>query len=505
MKYILTPEEMRATDRAAVEELGIPSLILMENASRSAADCIRKFIEQKIGHFQGKIRIFCGTGNNGGDGLAIARHLYENYNLEVILAKEKKELSPECAVNFRIVSSWGIEHKILELYEDIADVELSAGDIIVDALLGIGAVGAIRGITVELLRKIKQTKTAAVIAIDNPSGLNCFSGEYDTSALPADLTITMAAEKVGLLLQNAPELCGNTETAFIGAPQFLIARFASAARWERGDSPLPPRQRISSKFDYGRVVIIAGSRSMPGAAALAANAAMQAGAGLVELFAPELHSALLPEIICREVYASKAGYFTSDDIEAIISSLEKADSVVIGPGLGTHAETLEFVGKIAALATDKPLIIDADALSAINRINLLPSMILTPHTGEFSRMNGLSRNDIAAAPFVCAREFASKTGALLHLKHIPSITTDGKFSYLTTGGNPGMATAGSGDVLSGIIGAFAARGIEPLQAASFGAFIHSEAGDLCARHFGVESVTASRITEMLSNVLTLKK
>lgn len=501
MKYILTPEEMRTVDRSATEELGIPSLILMENASRSAADCLRQFIRQKVHYFRGKIRIFCGAGNNGGDGLAIARHLHEDYEVEVILLREKKELSPECAVNLHIISRMGLDIRIIDSPEDLANIEVNAADVIVDALLGIGCAGQLRGLITELLRQIYRAKAVAIIAIDNPSGLNCLSGTYDSSALRADMTITMAAEKAGLLLQNAPELCGNIEIAFIGAPQSLIARHASAARWEHGDNPLPPRRRISSKFDYGRVAIIAGSRCMPGAAALAANAAITAGAGLVELFAPERHPALLPEIIYREVHGSKTGYFTPDDIEAIAVQIERADSIVLGPGIGTRAETLEFVCKMAVLVGDKPLIIDADALAAIDGINLLPSMILTPHIGEFSRMTGLLRSVIAAEPFVCARGFASETGIILHLKHIPSITTDGNFSYFTVGGNSGMATAGSGDVLSGIIGAFAARGAMPLQAASFGAFIHAEAGDACARHYGEESVTASRLVETLSNAL----
>ncbi len=501
MKYILTPDEMRAVDGATIENYKIPSIVLMENASRSAANIIHRFITRQIPHFHGKIYALCGVGNNGGDGLAIARHLHENYQVSIIVLRDNKSFSTDAEINFQIASSLKIECIFLDTPEFINSLNFESSSIFLDALIGIGGSGELRQNTVQLLSQVRASRPSAIIAIDNPTGMNCLTGECDSSALDADLTIAMAAEKTGLRLGKGIEKCGKIETAFIGAPQSVIEHFASSARWEAGDNALQNRQRVSSKFDYGRVVVIAGSRSMPGAAVLAANAAVTSGAGLVELFTPERHASLLPEIICHRPQSWQNGFFSPDDLDEIAPSLAKADSIVLGPGIGLRAETQEFVRDIVEIAGNTPLIIDAEAIAAIGDAHLLPSMVLTPHIGEFARLTGISRDEIALNSLSIARKFASETRSILHLKHIPSLTTDGKFTYFAINGNPGMATAGSGDVLSGIIGAFAARAITPLQAASYGAFIHALSGDLCAKKIGFEALTASRIIEFLPEAL----
>lgn len=503
MKYILTPEQMRAIDIAAMLELGIPSIVLMENAARSAAEIIEQYLSQKCPAFRGTVYILCGAGNNGGDGLAIARHLHERHTVAIILVNEKGALTPDNLTNLQIVQALGLECRIITAIEDCASLELSENAVVIDALLGIGGSEHLRGSVPVILQKVRQALPSAKIAIDTPTGLNCLTGHGSEDTFGADVTITMAAEKTGLLLNSGSRYCGHLEMAFIGAPESLIARYATAARWERDDiyRQFPARNRISSKFDYGRVAVIAGSRTFSGAAALAANAAITAGAGLVELFTPERHAAILPEIICPEIHGSRTGYFSPDDAAEIIDRLEKADAVVIGPGLGNRPETMEFVRTIIGAITTKSIVIDADAIYAIREMKLTSNMILTPHIGEFARLIGKDRETIAERTFEEAVDFTRNTGAILHLKHVPSLTTNGSFTYFTVNGNPGMATAGSGDVLAGIIGAFAARGLTPLTAASLGAFVHAEAGDEYARTYGQETLTASRLIEMLPMVL----
>lgn len=503
MKYILTPEQMRAIDSAAMQELGIPSIVLMENAARSAAEIIEQYLSQKCPAFRGIVYVLCGAGNNGGDGLAIARHLHERHTVAVILVNEKGALTPDNLINLKIVQSLGLECRIVTNIEDCAALELKENAVIIDALLGIGGSEHLRGSIPVILQKVRLTRPSAKIAIDNPTGLNCLTGQSSEYTFEADVTITMAAEKTGLLLNSGSRYCGHRETAFIGAPESLIARYATSARWERDDiyRQLPARNRISSKFDYGRVAVIAGSRTFRGAAALAANAAITAGAGLVELFTPERHASILPEIICHEIDSLRTGYFSPDDAAAIIDAIAKADAVVIGPGLGNRPETMEFVQIIIRAITTKPIVIDADAIYAIREMKFAPNMILTPHIGEFARLIGKDRETIAERTFEEAGDSTRDTGAVLHLKHVPSLTTDGVFTYFTVNGNPGMATAGSGDVLAGIIGAFAARGLAPIAAASLGAFVHAEAGDEYARTYGQETLTASRLIEMLPMVL----
>lgn len=503
MKYILTPNEMRAVDAAATSEFGIPSFTLMEHAARSAADIIRRSIAQDCPNFRGIIHIVCGAGNNGGDGLALARLLHEEYTVSVILLREGKTLTVDAAANLTILKALGLRCAILDSFDAALLPVITPEDVVVDALIGIGGGNNLRGAVRELLQCINRLPVQFRVAIDVPTGLDSFTGAADEDCFRANLTITMAAEKTGLLLRDGLNSCGNIEPAFIGAPQNLIQKYASAARLEAADAAkfLSDRPIISSKFDYGRVVIIAGSRQMPGAAALAANAAITAGAGLVQLFTPERHPAMLPEILLPETHSSKTGYFSPDDLDAVAEGIEKADSVVVGPGLGMQPDTAEFIRKIAPLFHGKPVIFDADALAVTGGITLNNQSILTPHIGEFSRMTGLSREEIASNPLATARKFASETGAILHLKHVPSLTTDGDVTYFTTNGNPGMATAGSGDVLAGIVGALAARGKPPLTAAALGAYIHAAAGDIYAKRNGMETLTASRLIAMLREVL----
>lgn len=500
MLAVLTPEQMRAADAAAIER-GVPSLVLMENAARSAAESIE--------HWLGKERkqtlsalIACGSGNNGGDGFALARHLLcRGWRVSVWWTGSRERMSPETATNLAALEA--LKVPLLFVPPGQLPPPPPPVDVVVDALLGTGARPPLRGEIASILR-ILRSLPARRVALDVPTGLDAETGEADPEAFAAELTVTMFALKSGLLLNEGIRLCGRIEIASLGVPAAWAAEQADTwvLEWDDIHRLLPPRRRISSKFDYGRVGIIAGSSMMAGAAALAANAAIRTGAGLVYLYtAGRIHSAIAPEIIVRLLPSTAEGWFAPEALPSLQELCERVDALVIGPGTGVAA--LPVLSQLLSSLPERlPVVIDADALRAITpESRLAPTRVVTPHLGEFSRMTGLPRETIARRAPWLARQWAQRWGSVVLLKHVPTVITDGRTSYWNRGGNPGMATAGAGDVLSGMLGALLARGLPPLEAAACAAFLHSAAGDFLLTSLSAESLTASALVEALPSVL----
>lgn len=502
MKNILTPEEMRIADTTAIEKYKIPSEILMENAARSSAIFIEQVLGQK-GITNPKIGIFCGSGNNGGDGFALARHLFNKYQIQIFWIGDENKMSAETRMNFNCLNAIGIQLVKLETTEQVENLNLNF-DVVVDAMIGVGGSENIRGIALDILKKLK-TFRGLKIAIDSPTGLNTLNGSASPFCFDADYTITMYAYKLGLLINDGVKQSGKIFVAELGAPNFIIESISKTFAFTEEDISkiLPTRKRISSKFDYGRVLIIAGSERYPGAAALSANASIRSGAGLTILASTSFHPAVLPEVIRLPLQATASGSIALSSFEILKSEIERSDSIAIGPGITDENETLELVKKIVEnFKNTKKVVIDADALKIIDPSwKLSKNIVLTPHCGEFSRITKLNRNEIEQNAFFVAKEWALKLNCIIHLKYVPPVTTNGNISYLTLNGNPGMATGGSGDVLTGIIATMLARGLPPLQATSFASFIHSLSGDKYAAKYGMETLTSSSLIETLREII----
>ncbi len=502
MKYILTPDEMRSADNFAINEFGIPSALLMENAARSSSIFIKKILKSNRNKRK-KVIFFCGSGNNGGDGFALARHLYDDYEIKVYWVGDENKMSEETRTNFNSLKKIGIPIQKLETQDEIGSIDLFA-DAVIDALIGTGGSENIRGITLNILQKLR-TFDGIKIAIDCPTGLNSLTGIANQFCFRADYTITMFSYKLGLFINDGPDFCGKILVAKLGSPTSTVLKFASTYAWETSDikDVIPPRKRISSKFDYGRILIISGSRKYPGAACLTANSAVFAGAGLTILASTAFHPKLLPEVIQIKLKETDDGSIAAGNFEQLGEEIQKADVVAIGPGVGSNPETINMISKIIQqFSSEKPMVIDADGLRAVNSLSpLSPKTILTPHIGEFCKLFGLEKSVVERNSFFIAKEYSAKMNCIIHLKHIPSITTDGNKSFLCLAGNPGMASGGSGDVLTGIIASFLGRGLEPLVAGSLGAYVHSLCGDYLAKKYGLESTSPSLMIRVLRTVL----
>lgn len=591
MKYLLSSQQMRYADAYGINELHIPSMILMENAARSAAEIIKQIIA--ISNPQGsnnaskhRMTILCGSGNNGGDGFAIARHLHQEYSISIGWVGAKQKMSPETRRNHSICTKLGIpiyhipskvENFGGMLDEEQMDVlrqkllatkyaNLFDADTIVDALIGIGSANVqqfssgelvflaepqvnlskakehtLKGMVKNLVQQANESD-ALRIAIDIPTGL-FEGGKVGQCAFRAHHTITMAALKTTLLLNDAWEYCGELHIADIGLPERVVARFAQAGILEEDDirSMIPPRKRNSSKFTYGRVCVIAGSIAMPGAAALCANAAIRSGAGLVELCTTTLHPALLPEIMPTLLPVTEKGQLSPDALPKLMESCAKADVIVIGCGMGSDESTINIIREIInTFLPYKKIVVDADGLRAVNweptvkvttemvfslpapeksivrelseqvrggvgQRKAVPNLILTPHLGEFKhvmagRVHGITAEETPYVLDNLATHIAGMMEAIVVLKSFPVIVTQGEYSYWCTEGNPGMATAGSGDVLAGVIGGIACRIANSFDAAAVGVWIHARAGSHALQKSSQESLTASAICDNLQFV-----
>jgi NAD(P)H-hydrate epimerase len=507
MNIILTPKQMRQIDSMAINDFLVPGSILMENAALNSSKIIKK-IFAKEGIENPKVLIFCGSGNNGGDGFAIARQLMDFSNVKIYLIGDEAKMSPETKQNYLISKKLGIPNQYLKDLSDFDKNDLDA-DCIIDALIGVGGSENIKGLAFEIL-KLLQTYNGLKISVDVPTGLNSENGFASEYAFKADYTITMFAIKTGMLLNKGFVCCGKILVADIGIPIKIAADGFSnnfILNYESSRALLPKRKKISSKFDYGKVVIIAGSKQYPGAAALAANSAVKSGTGLVYLLSTSFHSELLPEVIPVTLESNPDGTISIKSRKVIEEFIEKADSVVIGPGLSNNVDTISLMFEIInQFSNNKKIVVDADGLRTVKQeLKLTKNIILTPHTGEFIRIlknfdtEFFAENDITNHYnyYDLLNIWSNKLNCIIHLKWVPSITTNGKKFYWNIYGNPGMATGGSGDVLSGIIGGLIAQGLEALEGSALGSFIHSKAGDIAKKYLGMNYLSATDLIDYL--------
>ena len=511
---ILLAEEMRALDRAAEEEIGIPGLVLMENAGRAVADAAEKLLGSCC---HKKVLIFAGKGNNGGDGSGAGRWLH-NRDAEVtlVLACTAEELSGSAADELQYYIACGAT--VLEVTDAddnlrFAEIENLAfqADILIDALMGTGFSGKMRPLFIRLcgcINRVKEKNPACkVLAVDIPTGVNADTGEVDGSAVRADTTVTMALPKLGLYLYPGAEHTGAVQVADIGMPASLLKEAAGnriLLTKELVKALLPDRPKNAHKGSAGRVMVVAGSCGYVGAAALSSFAAVKGGAGLVTLLTPEntreILAIKLTEVMVKGLPVSNDRLVMEEAMEVVSEALEKADVLAIGPGFGVSEETGSLIREIL-VTTAVPCVIDADAITALKDhtellSHMLAEKVLTPHPGEMARITGIRISEIEKNRVEVARLYAEKWQAVIVLKGVPTVIAlpDGTV-YLNTTGTPAMATGGSGDVLTGLIAALIGQGLTVADAAVAGVYIHGLAGELAAK--GSVGLAATELLQML--------
>lgn len=502
---VVTAHTMQATDRRAIEEFAIPGLRLMENAGRV---CVEEIIEQfgQTGHAM----IMAGKGNNGGDGYVIARLLArKGWSVKVIILAERGQISGDAAANLARLSA-GItsfctdEGQLTTLHMD----EILKTDLIVDAMLGTGLSSDIGGIYREAV-ELLNASGRPIVSVDIPSGIHGTTGRVLGDAIRADMTVTFAFAKLGLVLHPGAEHTGRLVVADIGIPQTLMegAPGYDFLNEEAIRPLLKRRDRQAHKGVFGHCLIIAGSTGKTGAAALSANSAVRAGSGLVTLAAAEsIHSILetkTTEAMTVPIPDAGSGHLSSSAFPSIEKLLAGKDAVAIGPGLDRRPGTAALLQTLVD-TIDLPLVIDADGLNALAedmsvlRRKKSMQVVLTPHPGEMSRLLGTSIPDVEAIRISTAQEFARSYDVYLVLKGARTIIAAPDGSAAINGsGNPGMASGGMGDVLTGIIVSLLGQGYSAWDACRLGVFIHGYAADMVAAEKGEIGLNASDVQEKL--------
>lgn len=506
---VVTAAEMRGLDRAAMEDYGIPGLVLMENAGLAVVRAVRELLGNSVAGK--KVAVLAGKGNNGGDGLVAARHLCNaGAKVRVWLLARPEEIAGDAAVNLRVWQKMGREVHTVAGREDLEGLRawLAGAHLVVDAIFGTGFKGAAREPAAGVIEAVNAAGRP-VVAVDVPSGLEADTGQVHGPCVRASCTVTFALPKVGLVLEPGRSYAGRLHVADISIPAFLLdqgppGRYLTTRevvrRW------LPPRPAWAHKGSCGRVLVVAGSRGMSGAACLAALGAARAGAGLVTLAVPrsvqEVAAAKLTEVVTAGLPETAQGTLAGEALEKITALLEKADALALGPGLTTHPETAALVRELLA-RIQIPCVVDADGLNALREQpgvwrQLGAPAVITPHEGEMARLLGVSPEDVRARRLVVAEEAATHFKVVVLLKGPATlVSSPSGTTYINTTGNPGMATGGSGDVLTGVIAGLIAQGMDVFLAAAAGAYLHGLAGDLAAAVKGQRGLLAGDIAEML--------
>jgi NAD(P)H-hydrate epimerase len=500
---------MKRIDRAAITRYGIPGMVLMENAGRGVVQVIEHCFDMSL---RPRITIVCGTGNNGGDGMVVCRHLLAaGASPRLFLVGRKDRVKGDAKVNMSILERSGVPVTEMDgrIHREFSS-HLRQADLVVDALFGTGFKGRLSGLAATVVDRINRS-SLPVVSVDCPSGIDADTGRVGGECVKAELTVTMGLPKVGLLLYPGRSLVGELWVADIGIPESVIGEQAIQTKVvDLEEVSLPERDPAGHKTTFGWVVVIAGSPGMTGAGAMASRASLRCGAGMATLCLPRnLNSALeakLTEVMTYPLPETRNGTISLDALKAAEPIIEKADVLVVGPGLSTDAETSEMVCSLLE-RVDLPIVVDADALSALaGKLDLLKRRvsptILTPHPGEMSRLTGLPVDRITNDRLAVASQFSNTYRVITVLKGAPTVlaSPDGH-CFLNITGNSGLATAGSGDVLSGMIAGMLAQGLDPIEAGKTSVYLHGLAGDLSSSRVTEYSVVATDLLESIPEAI----
>ena len=509
---ILTAREMRDIDRETIEGIGIPGSVLMENAGLQVIKALKARFPRLGGE---RIVIVAGKGNNGGDGLVVARHLEAaGVAPKVLLLAAKDEVKGDAGLNLAVAAKLGIPVVEVRGPEDWKRCrpDLLKATVIVDALFGTGLTKALGGLYARAVEDVNRTR-AFKLAVDIPSGLSSDTFEVIGPCVRADLTVCLAAPKVAHVFPPAEDFVGELVVAPIGIPAPLLEAPELGLELVERTRVGPffrKRRRDSHKGSYGHLLVVAGSLGKSGAAALAGRAALRMGAGLVTVATaagalPGIARSMM-ELMTEPLAETLEGTVAASALPRALELLEGKDGVVVGPGLSTRPSTAEFVlGLLAKIKV--PAVIDADGLNIlaadIGRLRgLRAPAVLTPHPGEFARLTGRSAADVLRHRLEMAPEFARKHGVHLVLKGYRTLTAapDGRV-FVNPTGNPGMATGGSGDVLSGMIASEIVQEKDIAGAVLSAVYAHGLSGDLAAAKLGEKALTAGDIIRFLPAAL----
>ncbi|MCL6481053.1 MAG: NAD(P)H-hydrate dehydratase [Firmicutes bacterium] len=512
---VLTAAQMREVDRRTTEQFGVPSLTLMENAGRHVAEFAAATFPRLAGQ---RITVLCGKGNNGGDGFVAARLLAERgCRVRVLLFADPDSVQGDAAITLRRWREQGGELSVIRSAAEWARARalVAESDLVVDALLGTGLAGPVEGLLRTVIEEVNRGRERyTVLAVDIPSGLPADGSLEETVAIEADYTVTFTAPKLGQLLWPGTRYVGELVVVQIGTPRELLDNdpALNLHYLEPGEFRSLPlrRRRDTHKGDYGHVLIFAGSRGKTGAAVLAARGALRAGAGLVTVATPApvlpIVAAGQAELMTEPMAATDAETIAASNVDygRLQQLLETKTVVALGPGLGTHLETQQFVRTVTAECA-LPLILDADGLNAfVGRADELRQrrapLALTPHPGEMARLLGCTTREVRSRRLELAQQAAARWNACVVLKGYRTIlaTPDGRVFFNSTG-NPGMATGGTGDVLTGVLAALTAQfgTADWARVLALGVYLHGLAGDLAAARTGETSLLASDLVDAL--------
>ncbi len=512
MRPVVTAAEMRALDRATIEDIGIPAFTLMETAGRAVAHVAVEMLHDGEahahgahgyqghgGHAHGHVAVVCGPGNNGGDGFVAARVLRDSgIDAAVYLAVSRSSIRGDAATHLAILEKAGGLVRACDTPQLLGDVsdEIAGAALVVDALFGVGLARPLTGHLADVVSIMNHA--SRVLAVDIPSGLEADTGRTLGTCVRADTTVTMGALKIALASAPGFAQCGSIDVADIGIPSGVLATQAvRAGLVEEADVAawLPHARLLDHKGSRGHVLIIGGMPGMRGAARLCANAALRSGAGLVTL-------ATAGEVIADDSVMTRA---LPTNLGELVTG---KSALVIGPGLGQSEPAAGWVGEV--LASGVPAVLDADALNLVAGIvealkQASGPVVLTPHPGEAARLLGITAAEVEADRLAAARALATRSHAVVVLKGARTIVCDGTldddYCSINPTGGPELATGGSGDVLAGVIGALLAQGAPAADAARAGVYIHGLAGERLAADHGSRGVISSDLPLAIAGVL----
>jgi len=509
---VVTGEDMRKIDAKAISEYKIDSLTLMENAGKGILD----FLKQEFPDLKKKkICILCGKGNNGGDGLVVSRLLSQmKVKSNVFLIARKEELKKDVKTNLNRLLKEKVRVKEITSFKDLKEVEsdLKMYDIIIDALLGTGFTGAVTGLLAKLIELVNSLDSI-VVSVDLPSGLNANNGQVISSCIKADYTVTLGLVKVGLLIYPGANYVGKIVVKDIGIPKELVESENLQLNFVLKEdlfNIFPKRNPDCNKGSVGKVLVVGGSVGLTGAPSLTSLAALRSGCGLVTLGIPSsLNSIIetkLTEVISKPLPENSNGTIGLNSESCILEMSESYDVLVLGPGLGKDKEIGQVVKNLVR-EIKIPVVLDADALNLISSNVLVlkdkkAPFVLTPHPGEMSRLTNIPIEDIQANRIDVAKEFARKYNVILVLKGARTVIADPDGNiFINSTGNSGLATAGTGDVLAGMIAGFIAQGAGILNSTIIGVYLHGLAGDIAKESKTEYGMIASDVLDNIPNAI----
>ena len=501
---IATVEQMRNMDKRAITEFDIPDQILMENAGLAAYEVIKQHFDLRKNRFL----VVCGGGNNGGDGLVVARKLFSNQaQVQLLLLSQAEKFKGSAALNYRIAQKMNIPTLHIDNVEPFQKF-ISDFDVIIDAIFGTGLDRQVGGKYFEIIRLINES-AKPVISLDIPSGINGNTGQVMGIAVKAQMTVTFGLPKLGNLLFPGFEHNGKLFVTHISfSPQIFSDPLVKVQTSDPVE--LPEKPGDAHKGYCGKVLFVAGAANYLGAPFFSAQAFLKAGGGLSYLATPQNISANIamqgPEIVFQPLNATAQGTIAYDNLDFLLDFAGQMEMVVVGPGTSLHEETQQLIRDLVK-KTDKPVLIDGDGLTALAKDTSVLKQrqaptILTPHPGEMARLMNLDIRQVQERRIEILRRACEQLNAIIVLKGAHTLTAhpDGNI-YLNLTGNPGMATAGSGDVLTGTIAAMFALLKDPLNAARTGVLLHGQAGDFAAQEIGTDGLIARDILNFLPRAL----